>query len=550
MKWYKEYAIEKIENEKDIPQWEEESNQTENLLLNVPLYGVDTDGTLEETYFTEYYNTPEEKCKLTDGIKCEKLDFNDNAFTHFSRGVGRTAVFRLPALSAVKKINIGFLRQDGVAIYLPRRCDILFSPDGIKYQRVFKERNLRTSDTPAKYELKAEFEKPIKTLYIVIEFDVASHIWIDQIEAFGTKSTKNAVDIIPEAIQAEAPIRYVNKYPEYSDFCDVHNLLLSYNCVTPERVGDNKSGYVSVEQYLPYVGYYNKNGEMVDTFFDSFLYLPYSVYTYSKLYKCADGWNYYVDNVFADDYNLDALSKAAGIAGEKLGIDDYKVKVFFSILHTKVGYGEYPEKFGDLDGDGVDEDFSTLEDRKKAVKWIIDVQMEKYKAKEYPHTVCEGFYWFEEQINYSDEFELDLLAFARDYVHSLGLKLFWIPYFQAVGFQDWKENGFDIACMQPNYAFRKVSPQVLYNNAEITKKLGMCVEMEIGGIDEEHIEKFKCYMDAGAETGYMNTIKMYYQGGVPGEFYRSYKAEDELTRSVYDDVYLFAKEKYVSRKLR
>lgn len=78
----------------------------------------------------------------------------------------------------------------------------------------------------------------------------------------------------------------------------------------------------------------------------------------------------------------------------------------------------------------------------------------------------------------------------------------------------------------------------------------MCVELEIGGIKPDDIERYKCYLDAGAETGYMNTIKMYYQGGVPGEFYRSFISDDPLVRSVYDDTYLFAKEKYVSRKMR
>ena len=105
--------------------------------------------------------------------------------------------------------------------------------------------------------------------------------------------------------------------------------------------------------------------------------------------------------------------------------------------------------------------------------------------------------------------------------------------------------------MQPNYAFNKAVPtERLYENAAVTKQLGMCVEMEIGGFDAYHVEKFRNYMDCGAETGYMDSVKMYYQGGMPGEFYRAYKCEDPGLHALYDELYLYCKEKYVSRKDR
>ena len=194
---------------------------------------------------------------------------------------------------------------------------------------------------------------------------------------------------------------------------------------------------------------------------------------------------------------------------------------------------------------------NTFEDRRKAVKWCIDEQIARYKAMGLKHCELRAFYWFEEDINYGDRYETELLSFAKEYLHSLGYKLFWIPYFEASGFQDWKENGFDIACMQPNYAFSdKVPVQRLYDNAKLTKQLGMCYEMEIGGLDAYHADKFRSYMDCGAETGYMQSVKMYYQGGVPGEFYKAYKSEDKDLHALYDELYLFCNEKYVSRKYR
>ena len=63
------------------------------------------------------------------------------------------------------------------------------------------------------------------------------------------------------------------------------------------------------------------------------------------------------------------------------------------------------------------------------------------------------------------------MEYTKNYVHSLGYKLIWIPYYQAWGYDRWKENGFDVACVQPNYSFAKVAnKQRLYDNADLLKK--------------------------------------------------------------------------------
>ena len=60
----------------------------------------------------------------------------------------------------------------------------------------------------------------------------------------------------------------------------------------------------------------------------------------------------------------------------------------------------------------------------------------------------------------------------------------WIPYFQAAGWSDWRSLGFDVATMQPNWAFH--SHPGLNNSAELFAKVandtscaGMGVEMEL-----------------------------------------------------------------------
>ena len=119
----------------------------------------------------------------------------------------------------------------------------------------------------------------------------------------------------------------------------------------------------------------------------------------------------------------------------------------------------------------------------------------------------------------------------------------WIPYNYASGYSEWKSLGFDMACMQPNYAFRyNETRDILYRTAETTKLLGMCVELEINDADNPaDVARYKEYLAVGAETGYMNAVKVYYQGGLPGEFYKAYLSDNKYTNSIYHDTYAFAK---------
>lgn len=135
-----------------------------------------------------------------------------------------------------------------------------------------------------------------------------------------------------------------------------------------------------------------------------------------------------------------------------------------------------------------------------------------------------------------------MLRFATDYVHKLGLKVIWIPYFQANGYLVWRDYGIDYACMQPNYSFyNNETDWVLYANERYVKRFGMAYEMEIGGTSDVHIDRYNAYLRVGVETGFMNAVHMYYQGGGPGEFYQAFLSKDKKLNDVYHNTYKFAK---------
>ena len=139
-----------------------------------------------------------------------------------------------------------------------------------------------------------------------------------------------------------------------------------------------------------------------------------------------------------------------------------------------------------------------------------------------------------------------MIRFTTDYVRSKNMITTWIPYYLASGYNDWRRLGFDMACYQPNYAFRQDIPEErLYDAADTAKLLGMCIELEIGGLERWNVEHTRNYYAVGAQTRYMqDAAHMYYLGGLKGVMLQSCHSEDPYFRSMYDDTYRFIKGTY------
>ena len=516
---------------------ESDYTQERNLIAGLPQQ-IEQLAPFSAEVATTFYNSKEDAAMLTDGKFAGQAAYSDPAYFRFTGGLGRTILYDLGRESAVSSFAGSFLYELSTAVGLPRRLLIKASRNGVDWQTIHVTEAFKTSETAARVEIAEAFDQTYRARYIEFVFPVNTHVYCDELAVYGTKRIPDdAADLVADAVEVAV---YPDKYITPDDFLGVNNMLLSYNHDPASASG----GKTTAEEYMPFVGYYDRGGKLADTFFDSFLFLPYGAYVNEENGDFT-AWNAYVDNVFAEDANVNALSEAVEQVSEGLG-RDVRVSVFFSILYT------WPDKtsFGDVDGDGVVENFTKIEDRKKAIKWIIDEQLSRFEAGGYDNLDLLGFYWYEEQVTYTDPHELELIRYASDYVHSLGYKLMWIPWYCAPGHTDWKELGFDMACMQPNYAFSgQATVERLYDNAETTRRLGMCVEIEIGQYDAQaDILRYKEYLAVGAETGYMDAVKCYYQAGMPGAFYAAWKSADPFVNSVYHDTYLFAKGKYDSNE--
>ena len=90
----------------------------------------------------------------------------------------------------------------------------------------------------------------------------------------------------------------------------------------------------------------------------------------------------------------------------------------------------------------------------KRICWYIDELMKRFKQAKYKHLKLSGFYWLAEDIDFTKDLSVPL----SKYIHSMNKTFCWIPYWQAKGYNQWKELGFDIAYQQPNHFFKASIP--------------------------------------------------------------------------------------------
>ncbi len=514
--------------EKTAPEIRNISSERVNLLLGRK-QKIKNYEKVEPNFVGEWFNSPADSPCLTDGKYASEADAKDEAFFHFTSGCARCVMYDLGSVCAVDGASVGLLRDAAMGIGVPARINILLSEDGEEWQTVGELSGLCTDKKNDILRKKIDFSDKYRARYVRFFFYVCCHIWIDQFEIFGCTDTTGAKEIVPDKEEV-----FPNKFASTEEL-GAKDVLLAYIC--HENVAP-----ITKDIFLPHVAYM-ENGEIKDTLFDGYLFLPYVAFLYDKYKKRPhkkENWQHYIDTQYLDGYNMDALDAAAEEVGEKLGIKDYKVSVYLSILYPVTEVRE----FGVVDGKNLD--FALLEDRKAALKWLVDEQYKRFAEKNYKHLDLKGYYWFTEEINYCDKQLLELLRYTTDYVRGLGLITTWIPYYHASGYNDWRNLGFDMVCYQPNYAFNQAVRDIrLFKAAETAKQLGMCIELEVGGTNDWHIERIKKYYAAGAITGYMKeAAHMYYQGGVPGVYYSAYTSNDPALHSVYKDTYRFIKGTY------
>lgn len=308
----------------------------------------------------------------------------------------------------------------------------------------------------------------------------------------------------------------------------------SYTADVQHAVIMYPSGSRNVESTKPYVARMKDHMPTGEYLFDTFIYLRLlntsGVFDDSAAANKAD-WQSCLDRYFKEGTDIPALEQSLEELQYTIGTPSSKRKVVISI--------PYPHRnttnFGDVDGDGVDENFQNDNDRRKVLNWYIQQAIDRFNSYNFKHIELWGFYWDTESIP-SDEIAVSM---ASDLVHDAGYKFMWIPYYQAPGYQ-LANQYFDITIMQPNYAFNdstvdgKVGPERLEDAWELCRRNGFGIEMEIDTNSPADVAVFQRYLSYGSvyRLGYQFEVNGYFLGGLFVE--EKYFSHDPRDVAIYE----------------
>ncbi len=515
-------------------------NTTQNLLKGLPQQIMAANELSYESYGGYHQNT-EPECKwLTDGKYAAGTDCYAFDWFHFKSGGKRTIFYDFTKVVAVKSYSLSFLNHDNWGIFAPDTITVMLSTDGVTWYKAGESSRKLTGDKAAYAILyDKEFDKAYQARFVAISFGISEHVFADEFVINGTKNASAAIKLTDSGFATttiggtSSDAAY--QAPSESLLGGVHDVMLIYH--------NFSSANYNKDFFMPYVAYLDEDKNVKDTFIDGYLFLPdVGVMVKGKPtstnYKV--DWDSLFNSLFKSGQNFDGLEQAAAETATALGLTDFKVKAFATIPYISATLKD----FGDVDGDGKSEDFTNLADRIKVVKWYVERVTAEFNSRGYQHIELCGWYWFQESAGGTEDYVT--IPAVSEYIHSIGSQLFWIPYFCAGGYSDWQELGFDVCCMQPNYAFNADADYSrITSAASIIKQYNMCIEMEMSWdiLDSNtSYDKWMDYLAGGIEYGYMNdSIHMYYQS--LQALASASRSTDSRVRLIYDYTYLFVKGK-------
>ena len=517
---------------------EPDYKKEQNLLLGLPqqvqsLFYADIDTHGDES-------KADNPC-LTDGKKAstssEMYCYSDSWF--FSRGGDGIEVFYdLGKVSSINSVSLSVLEQYTWGITRPKFISVFLSDDAENWYEVvdwyrgdIAANDFHQNATSVQLDFKLDKTYAARFIYFRIE---NGFIFIDELEAFGTKQVKsNAVRLADSGLTACT--YYTN--PESEAFASPEN--------TPVKAKDIVIVYgdrSQPESLLPLVAYLDENGNIKDTLMDGFLYcshyqLPSGTQAHLPNYK--QDWEYVLQHTFNGAAGFGELDKTVQQVKDALNIPDYKVQVYVTYLTLR----ESVTNFGDVDGDGISEDASTSEGRKKIIDWYIDETLRLFEEGNYQNLELNGFYWVNEAVIWEKD-DSHVIEEVAKYTHEKGQNFLWVPYYKANRFFSGHELGFDLISMQPNVVFTTDAPLWRFpSTAAMTKARKMCVEIEhsyqaLG--DPAFARTYLQYLYYGATTGYMSATHVYYDD--VDNFSKMGYSKSALCRLQYDATYNFIKE--------
>ena len=276
---------------------------------------------------------------LTNGIIGDPSSCYNGEWVHFYRGMGRSLVVDLGKTFAVNGFSLGFIHDTKMGIYSPENLRFFLSEDGNEYYEiaVVDAPYPASFDMQVRVEYKADLEKTYRARYARLDFEVEVNTFCDELRIYGGES--DGFEYKPSGKQ---PIN-VNKdsFADRNALDGVHDIPLLYWGYYPE---DERVARLRKEDYLPFIAYIDRNGNVLDTMFDGLMFLNVQgrcpsggSLGYHGPRSVLSDWEFLLEEMFIDGFNLKALDEAVADLKAKLGMDsDYKLKFYLTAPVPKI----------------------------------------------------------------------------------------------------------------------------------------------------------------------------------------------------------------------
>lgn len=226
--------------------------------------------------------------------------------------------------------------------------------------------------------------------------------------------------------------------------------------------------------------------------FDGFLMMDYMMYNPSGLVVGLGESNYtpsqrsdWEDLIEVQlgtktGFGCRALDELIGEMLPVLGTPSHKHKV---VINMPVP-DNVSQVWGKIDDTALN--MSLAAHKTMAMKWYVDLIVERWNDCGFKNIELDGIYWTKESF-YGDSWT-PIITDVNKHIHSKNLKAYWIPYLKAYGKEHWTEWGMDVCYVQPNYYFKLETPISQLSEAiDYAWASEMGMEMEFEGLNYGYI---------------------------------------------------------------
>lgn len=171
-------------------------------------------------------------------------------------------------------------------------------------------------------------------------------------------------------------------------------------------------------------------------------------------------WSSFINYWFEPDGAVSILDRTIGKAIERLGRPSFGIHKVVMTMPDPIMLQTFSNKsssrtyWGKINGRQLD--FTNVEDQIAAYKWFIDEVKTSWERLAPKNIRLAGFYVLSEILegpggyNYAYKRWHEILPSVSSYLHRMDYGMYWIPYYQADGYNYTSTMGIDYTWIQPN----------------------------------------------------------------------------------------------------